>query len=123
LVDQLEESWNDWYDVYNDVTGDKELPAEGISFIEGIEMPPRLSNRQKQFFKNKQAKEGGKFIERWIPVTRHPSGQKIGHLRPEHDKRPTIKANRAGTRGFRAPEVVLKCPDQTMGWFHFFTLF
>lgn len=29
--------------------------------------------------------------------------------------RPAMKANRAGTRGFRAPEVLLKCPDQTVG--------
>ncbi|WVW80868.1 hypothetical protein I302_102858 [Kwoniella bestiolae CBS 10118] len=33
---------------------------------------------------------------------------------PHEDKRPTIKTNRAGTRGFRAPEVLLKCPDQTV---------
>lgn len=26
-----------------------------------------------------------------------------------------MRANRAGTRGFRAPEVLLKCPDQTVG--------
>lgn len=25
-----------------------------------------------------------------------------------------MRANRAGTRGFRAPEVLLKCPDQTV---------
>jgi cell division control protein 7 len=31
------------------------------------------------------------------------------------DQRPTAKANRAGTRGFRAPEVLFKCPDQTGG--------
>jgi cell division control protein 7 len=29
--------------------------------------------------------------------------------------RPAARANRAGTRGFRAPEVLLKCPDQTVG--------
>lgn len=29
-------------------------------------------------------------------------------------KRPSARANRAGTRGFRAPEVLLKCPDQTI---------
>ena len=29
--------------------------------------------------------------------------------------RPSLKANRAGTRGFRAPEVLFKCPDQTVG--------
>ncbi|KAL1762399.1 kinase-like protein [Schizophyllum commune] len=32
---------------------------------------------------------------------------------PAHDTRPVSKANRAGTRGFRAPEVLLKCTDQT----------
>jgi len=29
--------------------------------------------------------------------------------------RPHSKANRAGTRGFRAPEVLLKCSEQTGG--------
>jgi hypothetical protein len=29
--------------------------------------------------------------------------------------RPVSKANRAGTRGFRAPEVLLKCSEQTGG--------
>lgn len=32
--------------------------------------------------------------------------------------RPQSKANRAGTRGFRAPEVLLKCSEQT-GGIHF----
>ncbi|KAF8967425.1 kinase-like domain-containing protein [Flammula alnicola] len=36
---------------------------------------------------------------------------KVGY--PEHDRRPPSKANRAGTRGFRAPEVLLKCGAQT----------
>lgn len=31
------------------------------------------------------------------------------------DTRPSVKANRAGTRGFRAPEVLMKCVDQTVG--------
>lgn len=39
--------------------------------------------------------------------------EKIGI--PKDDKRPPARANRAGTRGFRAPEVLLKCPDQTFG--------
>jgi cell division control protein 7 len=34
---------------------------------------------------------------------------------PDDKIRPAIKTNRAGTRGFRAPEVLLKCPDQTVG--------
>ncbi|PCH40791.1 kinase-like protein [Wolfiporia cocos MD-104 SS10] len=37
--------------------------------------------------------------------------EKVGY--PEKDNRPVSKANRAGTRGFRAPEVLLKCGEQT----------
>ncbi|KAF9060312.1 kinase-like domain-containing protein, partial [Rhodocollybia butyracea] len=36
--------------------------------------------------------------------------EEVGY--PEKDSRPHSKANRAGTRGFRAPEVLLKCGDQ-----------
>jgi cell division control protein 7 len=32
---------------------------------------------------------------------------------PKNDPRPGRRANRAGTRGFRAPEVLFKCPSQT----------
>ncbi|MCJ1229828.1 hypothetical protein MMC12_006498 [Toensbergia leucococca] len=32
---------------------------------------------------------------------------------PKNDQRPSRRANRAGTRGFRAPEVLLKCTRQT----------
>ncbi|KAF9238794.1 kinase-like protein [Melanogaster broomeanus] len=37
--------------------------------------------------------------------------EKIGY--PTKDTRPHSKANRAGTRGFRAPEVLLKCGSQS----------
>ncbi|KAJ2007822.1 Cell division control protein 7 [Coemansia thaxteri] len=33
---------------------------------------------------------------------------------PRKDTRPGLRANRAGTRGFRAPEVLLKIPQQTV---------
>ncbi|KAJ7706351.1 kinase-like protein [Mycena rosella] len=36
---------------------------------------------------------------------------KVGY--PANETRPTSKANRAGTRGFRAPEVLFKCSEQT----------
>ena len=36
---------------------------------------------------------------------------RVGYLRS--DPRPGVRANRAGTRGFRAPEVLFKCMDQT----------
>ena len=32
---------------------------------------------------------------------------------PSQDTRPSRRANRAGTRGFRAPEVLFKCTEQT----------
>lgn len=32
---------------------------------------------------------------------------------PKNDTRPSRRANRAGTRGFRAPEVLFKCTEQT----------
>ncbi|MCO5579475.1 hypothetical protein L7F22_033330 [Adiantum nelumboides] len=37
--------------------------------------------------------------------------ERIGYNK--EDARPGVRANRAGTRGFRAPEVLLKCQDQT----------
>ncbi|PWN41461.1 kinase-like protein [Ceraceosorus guamensis] len=37
--------------------------------------------------------------------------ERVGYLK--EDARYSIQANRAGTRGFRAPEVLLKCQDQT----------
>jgi cell division control protein 7 len=42
---------------------------------------------------------------------RHPHGNPHGY--PKNDPRPSRRANRAGTRGFRAPEVLLKCTSQT----------
>ncbi|KIJ57102.1 hypothetical protein M422DRAFT_62940 [Sphaerobolus stellatus SS14] len=52
----------------------------------------------------KQAKASAKARCKW-PADR------VGY--PEHDTRPQSKANRAGTRGFRAPEVLLKCASQS----------
>lgn len=39
------------------------------------------------------------------------SGPSAGY--PKNDSRPSRRANRAGTRGFRAPEVLFKCTEQT----------
>ncbi|CAL5866613.1 uncharacterized protein PFLUO_LOCUS822 [Penicillium psychrofluorescens] len=39
------------------------------------------------------------------------NGLSAGH--PKADSRPSRRANRAGTRGFRAPEVLFKCTSQT----------
>lgn len=39
------------------------------------------------------------------------SGPSNGY--PKNDSRPSRRANRAGTRGFRAPEVLFKCTEQS----------
>ncbi|WWC65088.1 uncharacterized protein I303_107702 [Kwoniella dejecticola CBS 10117] len=54
-------------------------------------------------------------VEQAVYDARKRSRQGEGRIGFLHeDKRPAIKTNRAGTRGFRAPEVLLKCPDQTV---------
>lgn len=45
------------------------------------------------------------------PPTVVSGGGSVGY--PKHDSRPSRRANRAGTRGFRAPEVLFKCTNQT----------
>ncbi|KAF5101400.1 hypothetical protein D0Z00_000879 [Geotrichum galactomycetum] len=49
----------------------------------------------------------------WVPGVqlKRPPKPLGGH--PKNDSRPGRRSNRAGTRGFRAPEVLLKCPDQS----------
>jgi cell division control protein 7 len=42
---------------------------------------------------------------------RHENGQPM-FPKPDKDNRPSKRANRAGTRGFRAPEVLFKCTAQ-----------
>ncbi|KAL1972186.1 hypothetical protein VTN31DRAFT_7405 [Thermomyces dupontii] len=44
----------------------------------------------------------------YIPQSDRPS-----YPNPKNDTRPARRANRAGTRGFRAPEVLFKCTSQT----------
>ncbi|KAF8592197.1 kinase-like protein [Ramaria rubella] len=52
----------------------------------------------------KTAQQGARARSRW-------ASDRVGY--PENDIRPHSKANRAGTRGFRAPEVLLKCNSQS----------
>jgi serine/threonine protein kinase len=65
----------------------------------------------KNFYYNKfvlVGLEGGEPCEKLIQLT--------GQLGPgyfNNDPRAAMKASRAGTRGFRAPEVLFKCPNQT----------
>lgn len=52
-----------------------------------------------------------KNIYRQLEVENNSQFPKNGYLKD--DQRPGRRANRAGTRGFRAPEVLLKCNNQT----------
>ena len=49
----------------------------------------------------------GKIQSGWASAHEPPHGY------PKDDSRPARRANRAGTRGFRAPEVLFKCTAQT----------
>ncbi|KAI3611739.1 dbf4-dependent protein kinase hsk1 [Moniliophthora roreri] len=77
-----------------------------------VHTPPTAENphgklKDKKDYDVEEAKKASK-------ESRYKSGlppEKVGY--PEKDPRPHSKANRAGTRGFRAPEVLLKCSDQT----------
>lgn len=42
-----------------------------------------------------------------------PDQVSVNYPYPKNDTRPSRRANRAGTRGFRAPEVLFKCTSQT----------
>ncbi len=46
------------------------------------------------------------------PGMMDPPPERVGYN--IYDARQGVRANRAGTRGFRAPEVLLKCQDQTV---------
>lgn len=46
-------------------------------------------------------------------LSRHSKRLNIKAAYPKVDQRPPRRANRAGTRGFRAPEVLFKCTNQT----------
>ncbi|CAI7668116.1 unnamed protein product [Penicillium bialowiezense] len=53
----------------------------------------------------------GRILSSYYSKNPPPSGTSAGY--PKNDSRPSRRANRAGTRGFRAPEVLLKCTSQT----------
>lgn len=108
LLAQYRQTWVDWEKVHGSDPPDTMYTQR--------ELPWKISSKGIKILTDHDSQD--LYDERWGPVTRLPPGTKVGYLKPEYDKRPTIKANRAGTRGFRAPEVVLKCPDQTMGMSH-----
>lgn len=54
-----------------------------------------------------------RFLNSYAVMTLQQTEEVLSSGYPKNDNRPTRRANRAGTRGFRAPEVLLKCTAQT----------
>ncbi|KAJ3196207.1 hypothetical protein HK101_009770 [Irineochytrium annulatum] len=69
----------------------------------------RNRNTSKPYARNGQQlrRKPGTGKESSIAKENEPKGFYI------NDHRQAVRANRAGTRGFRAPEVLMKCPNQT----------
>ncbi|KAG7447698.1 kinase-like protein [Guyanagaster necrorhizus] len=61
--------------------------------------------------RNEYDSEHIKKMQREARAKNHWPSDRVGY--PQNDTRPNSKANRAGTRGFRAPEVLLKCGNQS----------
>ncbi|EEH07823.1 serine/threonine-protein kinase Hsk1 [Histoplasma capsulatum G186AR] len=58
-----------------------------------------------------QNSTASKYRAMWLQTNIRSNAQSAGY--PKNDSRPSRRANRAGTRGFRAPEVLFKCTSQT----------
>lgn len=72
----------------------------GLAEREGTECKPCLCNESSQTRRQK--------VMNSVAASMGPSS---GY--PRNDNRPSRRANRAGTRGFRAPEVLFKCTEQS----------
>lgn len=72
----------------------------GLAEREGSECKPCLCHETREVRKQRIQNSAGAI-----------NGPQTGY--PKNDTRPSRRANRAGTRGFRAPEVLFKCTEQT----------
>ncbi|KAI1324195.1 kinase-like protein [Xylariaceae sp. FL0255] len=75
----------------------------GLAEREGTETKPCLCHEDRQVRKQR--------LQQSVAFNAVNTGPQIGY--PKSDTRPSRRANRAGTRGFRAPEVLFKCTEQT----------
>ncbi|KAI3319803.1 kinase-like protein [Xylariaceae sp. AK1471] len=75
----------------------------GLAEREGTETKPCLCHEDRQARKLR--------LQQSVAFNSVQTGPTPGY--PKQDTRPSRRANRAGTRGFRAPEVLFKCTEQT----------
>ncbi|KAI0150818.1 kinase-like protein [Xylariaceae sp. FL1272] len=75
----------------------------GLAEREGTETKPCLCHEDRAVRKQR--------LQQSAAFNSITSGPQPGY--PKNDTRPSRRANRAGTRGFRAPEVLFKCTEQT----------
>ncbi|KAI1338147.1 kinase-like protein [Xylariaceae sp. FL0016] len=75
----------------------------GLAEREGTDCKPCLCHEDRQVRKQR--------LQQSVAFNSMQTGPHPGF--PKNDTRPSRRANRAGTRGFRAPEVLFKCTEQT----------
>lgn len=75
----------------------------GLAEREGLDNKPCLCHEDSQVRRQR--------LKQSVAFTSAHAGPQPGY--PKTDTRPSRRANRAGTRGFRAPEVLFKCTEQT----------
>lgn len=88
--------------LYDPATQHGVLVDFGLAEREGSDCRPCLCHEPRDVRKLRQSSSS------WAQST---TASQPGY--PKSDTRPSRRANRAGTRGFRAPEVLFKCTEQT----------
>lgn len=88
--------------LYDPATQRGVLVDFGLAEREGSDCKPCLCHESREERKRRQANSV------WA---QNSANLQPGY--PKSDTRPSRRANRAGTRGFRAPEVLFKCTEQT----------
>ncbi|KEF53632.1 CDC7 protein kinase [Exophiala aquamarina CBS 119918] len=78
----------------------------GLAERQGTDWQPCLCIESRE-------KRKDKFLSSYAVQVLQTQSDLISTGYPKSDGRPSRRANRAGTRGFRAPEVLLKCTSQT----------
>ncbi|KAM5376301.1 hypothetical protein ACJZ2D_005523 [Fusarium nematophilum] len=91
--------------LYDPATQRGVLVDFGLAEREGSDSKPCLCHESREVRKHRQANSA------WAQQNSAGSNPQAGY--PKSDTRSSRRANRAGTRGFRAPEVLFKCTEQT----------